>query len=122
MRDAAVLPAYLIYTHFWWAIHFLPKVSTLILIMKKSKNLTRTHFFTFFHPTLTQSHGSPAPPIHFFHIFKKNGPDVANNLARTDSRYLDPLGVFRALEKKLFFDKNAAGKICKFTRLWLNLS
>ena len=84
--------------------------------------MKKTTKITFFHPTLTQFHGSPAPPIHFFHIFKKNGPDVANSLTRTESRYLDPLGVFRALEKKLFFDKNAAGKICKFTRLWLNFS
>ena len=89
---------------------------------EKKQKYEKNTKFTFFHPTLTQFHGSPAPPIHFFHIFKKNGPDVANNLTRTESRYLEPLGVFRALEKKLFFDKNAAGKICKFTRLWLNFS
>ena len=110
---------HLICTHFWGWIHFLSNVSTPILFSKRSKNLTRTPFF---HPTLTQFPGSPVAPIHFLHIFKMDGLDVANSLARTESRYLDPLGGFRALEKKLFFDKKAADKICKFTRLWLNFS
>ena len=44
-------------------------------------------------------------PIHFWHIFKQNGPDVAKSLAQTESRYLDPLGVFVTLEKKAVFLK-----------------
>ena len=88
---------HLICTHFWWWIHFLSNVSTPILFSKRSKNLTRTPFF---HPTLTQCPGSPVAPIHFLHIFKMDGLDVANSLARTESQYLHPSQVFRSLEKK----------------------
>ena len=93
---------HLIYTHFWGWIHFLSNVSTPILFSKRSKNLTRTPFF---HPTLTQYPGSPVAPIHFLHIFKMDGLDVGNSPTWTESRYLRPLRVFRALEKNQIFDK-----------------
>ena len=51
---------------------------------EKKQKYEKNTKFTFFHPTLTQFHGSPVARIHFFHIFKKNGPDVANSSGLED--------------------------------------
>ena len=78
-------------------------------------------FFPSFHPTLSQYPGSPVAPIHFLHIFKMDGLDVANSLTQTESRYLLPLRVFRGLEKNQIFETKKRGiKFWISTYVWLN--
>ena len=85
---------HLIYTHFWWWIHFLPKVSTPILIMKKSKNLTRTPFFHLFSPdfdAISRLTGTPNP---LFSHFQKERAGRREFAGADGIPISGPLGVF----------------------------